>query len=172
MISFEAVKEKVEELGYEIELKTNAVLRFYIKCKNGVVSYYPKDDIWVSEKNNPSIGIDKMLWYLKENTGRLRPNSKMPLREFLCMMAFAAVICEDYSVEDYGYKTWSELYDYVVSNKVNKLYTTWRKEAHWINEASSNTTCLYEDTLYELLQEEYDRVERMLNCVKAYNVEF
>lgn len=76
MISFETVKEKVEELGYKIELKNNGV-QFYIKCKKGAVNYYPKDDIWVDEKSVSHTNLNQMFRYLKVNTERLLPEYKM-----------------------------------------------------------------------------------------------
>lgn len=103
MISFESVKEKVEELGYKVELKNNGV-QFYIKCNSGAVNYYPKNDIWVDEKSVSHANLNQMFRYLKANTERLRPEYKFYLEKarngqaFYLQNGYRGVI--KYGVED------------------------------------------------------------------------
>lgn len=169
MISFEEVKEKVEALGYKIELKNNGI-QFYIKCDKGAVNYYPKNDRWVSEKNKSLTGLNKMIKYLKENANRLMPKPKihkpkMPLREYICMCVFEWVFSDSHLVEDYGFKTWVELYDFMIDNEMEELKTK-DGEKNWI-------ITEYEGThLPTLLQELYSSMEYLVKGVKRFNVDF
>lgn len=163
MISFESVKEKVDGLGYRIELKNNGV-QFYIKCKKGAVNYYPKRDIWVDEKSVSHTNLNKMLKYLEENMERLRPEYKMPMREYICMSVFEWVFADLYLIEEYGFKTWAELYDYVIDNQVDELKTK-DGEKNWL-------VTDYEGAyLPTLLREFYSSIEYLVSGVKKFNVE-
>lgn len=159
MISFETVKEKVEELGYKIELKNNGV-QFYIKCKNGAVNYYPKNDKWVDDKNKSHTNLNKMLQYLKANTARLLPEYKMCKfnlekalngKAFYLQNGYRGVI--KYGVEDHimssGYVPDYPYVGYILDDKgfLYKVLTSWDKygNSNFLNDYTA-TTMVEENT--------------------------
>lgn len=162
MVSFEVVKEKVEGLGYKIELKNNGV-QFYIKCKKGAVNYYPRRDVWVDDKNKTQTNLNKMLRYLRENSGALRPSQKMPMREYICMRVFGWVFADLYRIGEYGFKTWAELYDYIIDNQVDELKTS-KGDKNWL---VSDYEGAYLPTL---LQEFYTDIEYIVTGIRTFNV--
>lgn len=164
MVSFEEVKEKVESLGYKVELKNNGV-QFYIKCRKGAVNYYPKRNIWVDDKNKPRTGLNAMIKYLKDNADDLQLVSRMSLREYLCMSAIEWVFSNIYLVEEYGFKTWAELYDYIIDNNIEELYTTEGDKVYMVSD--------YEGSyLPSVLREAYSDIEYVVTGIKAFNVDF
>ena len=163
MVSFESVKEKVEGLGYKVELKNNGV-QFYIKCKTGAVNYYPKNDKWVDDKNKSHTNLNKMLNYLKANTERLRPEyemSKFDLEKALNGQAFylqngyRGVI--KYGVEDHITATGSvpnyPYVGYVLDDKgfINSTVATWDKYG--------NSNILYEYNATAMVEENTHKQE-------------
>lgn len=179
MISFETVKEKVEELGYKIELKNNGV-QFYIRCKNGAVNYYPKNDKWVDDKNKSHTNLNKMLQYLKANTERLLPEykiSKFNLEKALNGQAFylkngyRGVI--KYGVENRvtatGYTPDYPYVGYIVDDKgfISSTVATWDKygNSNILNEY--NATTMVEENTYK--QEE--KPMEPIKPIKPFNLE-
>lgn len=161
MISFETVKEKVEELGYKIELKNNGV-QFYIKCKNGAVNYYPKNDKWADDKNKSHTNLNKMLQYLKANTARLLPEYKMCKfnlekalngKAFYLQNGYRGVI--KYGVEDHimssGYVPDYPYVGYILDDKgfIYKTLASWDKygNSNILNDYTA--TNMVEENTYE-----------------------
>lgn len=161
MISFETVKEKVEELGYKIELKNNGV-QFYIKCKNGAVNYYPKNDKWVDDKNKSHTNLNKMLQYLKANTARLLPEYKMCKfnlekalngKAFYLQNGYRGVI--KYGVEDRvtdtGYAPDYPYVGYILDSKgfIYKTLASWDKDGKSNILADYSATTMVEDNTHK-----------------------
>lgn len=89
---------------------------------------------------------------------------KMPMRDYICMSVFEWVFADLHLIEEYGFKTWEELYDYVIDNQVDELKTK-DGEKDWL-------VTDYEGAyLPTLLQEFYSNIEYLVSGIKRFNVE-
>lgn len=162
MITLEKFNDKIRPYGLVAESK-NEGYQFYIKCPAGVLNFYPKREKWCNEKGKFSQGINQFLAYVEANKKRLL-RKPMRLEEYLCYQALAFTFSNLTQVEDYGFKTWEELYDHIIENDLEVLLDV-NGEEMYVVEAYEHLNLV--DTLEQL----YDDFRYILQGVNEFNVD-
>ena len=161
MITLEKFNNKIRPFGLIAEERNNGH-QFYIKCPAGVLNFYPKRERWCNEKGQFKQGLSLFLEYLTEHQHRLQKRP-MPWREYVCMRVFEFAFADLGAVEEYGFQTWSKLFDYLVDEKVDELRKDNGEYIYLVEEYN----CCY---IYDVLEQLYDDFVYILQGLNDFNV--
>lgn len=161
MITLERFNDKIRPFGLVAEMRNDGH-QFYIKCPAGVLNFYPKRERWCNDKGQFYQGIVEFLYFLGANIDRLN-RQPMHWREYVCMKVLEFAFSDIGAVEEYGFNSWAELFDYLINEEEDELRKDNGEYTYLVEEYSSRY-------IYDVLEQLYDDFVYLLQGVNDFNV--